>query len=183
MNAVIHLLKYYNAGDTLVSEPGIFSIDEIQTLYNELIAKGSVSVEEACMTGALIEEMDIRDLTEALDNTTNENIIRVFENLLKGSRNHLRAFNRQIINLGLVYTPVYISQEEFDLIVNSSFEKGCQYRTRGQGQHYRNCPGDMQGQGQNQGNCRGNMMGQGQDPGNCQGNEQGQNRQRGRNGR
>ena len=169
MNAVIYLLKYYGAADTLPGEPGVFTIDEIQVLYEELVTKGSVSPEEAYMTGALIEEMDIKDLTEALRNTSNENIIRVFENLLKGSRNHLRAFNRQIMNLGLTYAPVYISQEEFDLIVNSSFEKGHQYRIRGQ-------------QGQNNRNCRGNMQGQGQNQENCQGDEI-QGRQRGRNGR
>ncbi len=159
MDAVIYLLKYYGSADTLPGEPGVFTIDEIQVLYDDLVAKGSVSLEEAYMTGALIEEMDIKDLTEALEVTINENIIRIFENLLKGSRNHLRAFNRQITNLGLAYTPVYISQEEFDLIVNSSFEKGPQYRIQGNGQNHRNCKGNMQGDGQNQGNCQGDMQG------------------------
>lgn len=159
MNAVIYLLKYYGSADTLPGEPGVFTIDEIQVLYKELVTKGSVSLEEAYMTGALIEEMDIKDLTEALGNTSNENIIRVFENLLKGSRNHLRAFNRQIVNLGLTYTPVYISQEVYDQIVDSPFEQGHQYRVRGQGQNRRNCLGNMQGEGQNQGNCQGDTQG------------------------
>ncbi|HJX71218.1 MAG TPA: DUF2202 domain-containing protein, partial [Bacteroidales bacterium] len=150
-------------------EPGVFSDAGIQVLYHDLIAKGSVSAEEAYMTGALIEEMDIKDLTEALNNDMNENIIRVFENLLKGSRNHLRAFNRQIINLGLNHTPVYISQEEYDQIVNSPFEKGNQYRIQG---HYKN-----------QENCQGSMRGQGHNQGNNQSNVQGRGRQRGRNGR
>jgi hypothetical protein len=56
----------------------------------------------------------------------------VFDNLLKGSSNHLRAFNRQLTNLGVVYTPVFISQSEFDMIVNSSMEKGRQYRMNDQ---------------------------------------------------
>jgi hypothetical protein len=102
-------------------------------LYNELVANASVSVEEAFKTGALIEEMDIKDLDDALVTTTNENVILVFENLLKGSRNHLRAFNRQLTTLGIVYTPVYVSQADYDLIVNSAMEKGNQYRMNGQG--------------------------------------------------
>jgi hypothetical protein len=57
----------------------------------------------------------------------------VFENLLKGSRNHLRAFNRQLTTLGIVYIPVNISQTDYDLIVNSAMEKGKQYRMNGQG--------------------------------------------------
>jgi hypothetical protein len=81
----------------------------------------------------LIEEMDIKDLDEVLAATTNENVTLVFENLLKGSRNHLRAFNLQLTNLGIVYTPTYISQTDYDLIVNSPMEKGKQYRMNGQG--------------------------------------------------
>ena len=47
----------------------------------------------------------------SLDTTigfSNENIIIVFENLQKGSRNHLRAFNRQLVSLGVTYIPIYI---------------------------------------------------------------------------
>ncbi len=128
---------------------------EIQALYNELIIKGSASVEEAMMTGALIEEMDIKDLTEALDVVTNENIIRVFENLQKGSRNHLRAFYHQLTKLGLVYTPVYISQEEYDAIVNSPMEQGNKYGIQNNNKQHRN------GQGNNGGNGNGSGYGNG----------------------
>lgn len=179
MNAVIFLLKYYDSADTLIDEPGIFSDAEIQALYNELVTKGSVSVEEAMMTGALIEEMDIKDLTEALDIITNENIIRVFENLLKGSRNHLRAFNKQLTNLGLVYTPVYISQEEYDAIVNTPIERGEQYRIQNRANRFRN--GYGYSRGNNQGNGNGSGDGSRNSTGN--GNGEGQGNQGGRNGR
>jgi hypothetical protein len=128
MNAVILLLKYYGSADTLVEDAGIFTSAEFQTLYNDLVAAGSASVEDAFKTGALIEEMDIKDLTETLEFVTNENIIIVFENLLKGSRNHLRAFIRQLTSLGISYIPVYITADEFEQIINSPMEKGNQYR-------------------------------------------------------
>ena len=152
MNAVIRLLKYYGSPDTLVSDTGVFSIPKIQALYTELVEKGSVSVEEADMTGALIEEMDIKDLTDGLASVTNENIIRVFENLLKGSRNHLRAFYRQLTSLGLFYTPVYISQEQYDEIVTTPMEQGKQYKKQSRGMHHQN----GQGNGQNGGTGNGN---------------------------
>ncbi|MGE0089086.1 MAG: DUF2202 domain-containing protein [Bacteroidales bacterium] len=133
MNAIISLLKYYNSSDTIVSEVGIFYSAEVQSLYNELVAAGSVSIEEALKTGAMIEEMDIKDLRDAIGLTTNINIIMVFENLERGSRNHLRAFHNQLTSLGIVYTPVYISQEDYDQIVNSPIEKGKQYKGNGQG--------------------------------------------------
>jgi len=133
LNAIVLLLKNYGSTETSIGQAGIFTDAAVQTLYNDLVAKASVSIAEAYKIGALIEEMDIKDLTEALSGTTNENVTLVFENLLKGSRNHLRAFNRQLTTLGIVYTPVYISQADYDLIVSSSMEKGKQYRMNGQG--------------------------------------------------
>src|SRR4030042_403984 len=147
LNAVVILLKYYGASDTLISDRGIFASTEVTELYSELIAEGSVSIEEALKVGALIEEMDIKDLTECLENTSNQNIIIVFENLLKGSRNHLRAFNRQLVNLGITYISQYIDQATFDQIVNSPMEQGKQYKMQGKGKGNGNCKGNKNGQG------------------------------------
>lgn len=133
LNAIVLLLTSYGATDTSVGGAGIFTDPAVQGLYDHLIAKASLSVEEAYKTGALIEEMDIKDLNESLTTTTNENVILVFDNLLKGSRNHLRAFNLQLTNLGLTYSPVFISQDEYTQIVTSAMEKGKQYRMNGQG--------------------------------------------------
>ena len=148
LNAIVLLLTNYGATDTSIGEVGVFTDIEVQKLYNELIANATLTIEAAYKTGALIEEMDIKDLNEALSGTTNENIIMVFDNLLKGSRNHLRAFNRQLTTLGIVYSPVFISQADYDLIVNSSMEKGKQYRMNGQG--------NGQGKGQKGQRNRGN---------------------------
>jgi hypothetical protein len=133
LNAVVLLLTTYGVADVSTGEAGVFEDIAVQTLYNDLVAKATVSIEEAYKTGALIEEMDIKDLIESLSTTTNGNVILLFDNLLKGSRNHLRAFNRQLTTLGVVYTPIYISQTDYDLIINSSMEKGNQYRMNGQG--------------------------------------------------
>jgi hypothetical protein len=133
LNAVILLLTNYGVTDVSTDKAGVFEDIAVQTLYNDLVAKATVSIEEAYKTGALIEEMDIKDLIESLSTTTNGNVILLFDNLLKGSRNHLRAFNRQLTTLGVVYTPIYISQTDYDLIINSSMEKGNQYRMNGQG--------------------------------------------------
>jgi len=133
LNAIVLLLASYGSTETAIGEAGVFADPAVQTLYNDLVAKASVSLEEAYKAGALIEELDIKDLNESLGTITNENVTLVFENLLKGSRNHLRAFNRQLTTLGIVYTPGYISQADYDLIVSSAMEKGKQYRMNGQG--------------------------------------------------
>ena len=133
LDAIIRLLQYYGSADTLAGEAGIFANIEVHALYNTLVAKGSESIEGAYKTGALIEEMDIKDLRDAIEATSNSNIIMVFENLERGSRNHLRAFNRQLTITGKIYTPIYITQSDYDQIVNSTMEKGNQYRMQGKG--------------------------------------------------
>lgn len=146
--ALVSLLNYYGAADTIVAEAGVFQNPAVQTLYTDLVTTGSLSLEKAFSVGALIEEMDIKDLQESSLVTTNTNILLVFENLERGSRNHLRSFNKQLTALGIVYSPVYITQEAFDEIVNSAIEKGKGYAV--------NC----NGQGSGKGNRRGNGGGQ-----------------------
>ena len=168
MNAVIRLLEYYGSDETSVGEAGIFTIDKFQILYDELVAAGSVSIAEAYKTGLLIEEMDIKDLTEALEIVSNDNIILVFENLLKASRNHLRAFNRELTKLEITYVPVYISQDEFDQILDSPMETGNRYRVNwSEGQNIQNRNGYHNGDGN--GNCNG--TGEGNSYGEANGEE------------
>jgi len=131
LNAVNYLLAYYGQEDTLIGEESTFVNPAFTELYNDLLEMGYESVESAFKTGALIEEMDIKDIRELLEDITNENIIMVFENLERGSRNHLRAFNRQLTRLGVSYEPQYISLSDFDAIVNSPNEMGRQYRMNG----------------------------------------------------
>ncbi len=152
LNAINLLIRNYGLADSLIGDAGAFSNVDIQNLYNQLLNTASVSVEEAYKTGAFVEEMDIKDLSESLVNISNENVILLFENLLKGSRNHLRAFDRQLTNLGLSYTPSYISQADFDQIVNSAMEMGKQYKMKGKGK----------GNGSGNGTCDGSQQSGGQ---------------------
>ncbi|CAB48959.1 DUF2202 domain-containing protein [Pyrococcus abyssi] len=107
MDAVLMLIEKYNltAPDTL-NEIGVFENEELQNLYNELVEMGSQSVVDALKVGALIEEIDIKDLEEWLSKVDNEDIKVVFENLMDGSKNHLRAFTKVLAdNYGIEYTP------------------------------------------------------------------------------
>lgn len=77
--------------------PGIFLNQELQALYNTLIAQGNISVTEAYKVGQLIETTDITDLDKRLlPNDLPANIRTVYENLRNGSENHLEAFNKQL---------------------------------------------------------------------------------------
>ncbi|HLN20897.1 MAG TPA: DUF2202 domain-containing protein [Bacteroidales bacterium] len=133
LNAVNSLLKLYASPDVVISDPGVFKDKHVQDLYDDLITKGSSSLSDAFKVGALIEEMDIKDLKNALNKTSNPNIIMVFENLERGSRNHLRAFTRQLSNIGITYVPEYLLQEEYNKIVSSPVETGNRYRMQNKG--------------------------------------------------
>lgn len=52
----------------------------------------------------------------------NQDIKLVFDNLNKGSRNHMRLFYKNILNTGGAYTPQCISQIDFDAIIYSAKE-------------------------------------------------------------
>lgn len=125
MNAIVQLLSKYTMTDPVGSNGyGIFSNPVLQNLYTQLTNQGSVSLLDALKAGATIEDLDIYDLTIALTKVDNQDITLVYNNLVKGSRNHLRSFYSNIINAGGTYTPQYITQAEFDAIINSPMETG-----------------------------------------------------------
>lgn len=123
--AVKTLLDRYLLADPLAGLPaGTFKTPAFQTLYTNLVAASSVSLVEALKVGVQIEELDIADITTRLAGIDNTDILMVFDNLLRGSRNHLRAYMKVLTQQGGSYTPQYISQTEFDAIVASPMETG-----------------------------------------------------------
>jgi hypothetical protein len=108
--------------------PGEFQNEAFLNLYAELTADGAQSLEQALKVGALIEEIDIIDLQAYLTQTSNTDIILVFENLLAASRNHLRAFNNNLLGMGISYIPQRLDEETFNEIVSSPMEQGKKYK-------------------------------------------------------
>jgi hypothetical protein len=119
--SIAKLLSAYNIPDSVDdSQIGVFEDPEIQKLYTDLIAQGSVSLVEAYEVGATIEEMDIMDLEEALAETDNADLERVYSNLKNGSIHHLSAFSRAIENqTGIDYIPRLMTTEEYNQLTSS----------------------------------------------------------------
>jgi len=125
MDTIKILLDKYGLTDSVVSnDTGKFNNETLAKLYTDLVAKGSINKLEALKVGATIEDLDIKDLTDDLAKTDNEDIKQVFESLKKGSENHIRSFVKNIKNQGGSYTPQYISQADYDTILASSNEQG-----------------------------------------------------------
>ena len=125
MDALKVLIDRYNLSDSALAAPGTFSNPDLQSLYDELVVRGSLSLAEALKVGAAIEEIDILDLQMHLAQTDNPDIQKVYNNLLRGSQNHLRAFAKTLLTqTGETYQPQYLSLEENQAIISQSLNGG-----------------------------------------------------------
>ncbi|MCB9432334.1 MAG: DUF2202 domain-containing protein [Ardenticatenaceae bacterium] len=106
MDAILTLVNLYGLTDPVGSnDVGVFTNPDLQALYDDLLAQGLESPTAAIEVGILIEQTDIADLQARLATTDNSNIERVYGNLLRGSQNHLAAFERTAVNATANPTP------------------------------------------------------------------------------
>jgi len=125
MAALKMLLDKYELKDPILDDAiGVFQDEKLAGLYIQLTEAGDVSLVEALKVGLTIEDLDIKDLMEFTEDVESEDIIMVYDNLTKGSRNHLRAYYRQATRNGGTYEPQFITQELFDEIIASPQERG-----------------------------------------------------------
>jgi len=117
MDAILKKLNLFGLPDPVLPKIGNFTNTDLQILYDQLIAQGKLSYKDALTVGATIEDMDIRDLQLAIEATNNLGLKITYQNLMEGSKNHLRAFVGQLRKQGLDYSPQYIEQALFDAIL------------------------------------------------------------------
>lgn len=124
-DSVLRQLERYGIEDPTVGlAAGEFQNDELQALYDQLVAQGSESLEAALRVGTAIEEIDILDLEKHMAETENAALERVYENLLRGSRNHLRSFVGLLVDEGVTYAPEYMDTDAYEGIVSTDNEAG-----------------------------------------------------------
>ncbi|MBL4699406.1 MAG: DUF2202 domain-containing protein [Phycisphaerales bacterium] len=125
MNAMKKMLDRFGMEDPITDDTrGVFQSQAFTDLYDQLIKSGSESLLEALKVGAKIEELDLSDIQTAADGVADPVLTKVYGNLTRATRNHLRAFAAQIDLAGSTYTAEHLTQEEFDTIAASDFEKG-----------------------------------------------------------
>lgn len=127
MDAMLKLLKRYKLPDPAAgNEVGTFTNAELQALYTQLVGQGGGSLPAALKVGGLIEEKDMIDIKAAIVRSVHADVDAVYDNLLCGSRNHLRAFARNIESLtGEEYVPVYPASDPVEIrqILTSPMER------------------------------------------------------------
>jgi hypothetical protein len=119
MDSILTLLNRYEIDDPAAGNGvGEFTNPDLQALYDRLVSQGRQSLVEALRVGTTIEEIDIRDLDEAIAATTHADISRVYQSLKRGSENHLRAFVRTLEReTDGTFIPLYLDQATYDTIM------------------------------------------------------------------
>ena len=139
------LLDRYGLSDPAANNAaGVFADPGLHTLYGDLVVQGGVSLAAGLRVGATIEDLDIHDLGEALAATDNNDLKLVYQNLQNASRNHMRAFTRQLQALGEIYEAKYVGAAELNEILAGSGGMGMR---NGAGQN------GMRGIGRGNGTC------------------------------
>lgn len=124
IDAVGNLIDQFGLKDPVINKAGKFQNTELSELYKTLTEKGSKSLIDALEVGALIEEVDIEDLQNLIDQTSNETIKMIYGNLLSASENHLRAFTGQLESRGEIYTPTILDDVAFQQLVKAPHQRG-----------------------------------------------------------
>lgn len=123
MNRVTDILTAYQIEDLSLPERGKFTNPDLQKLYDDLTQLCDRSLEDALTAGATIEDLDINDIRDFAEKTEFEDVKNMYLSLECGSRNHMRAFSNNLSNLGIVYNPQFISEDEYNEIIDNVNEK------------------------------------------------------------
>jgi len=170
MDLVWKLIETYGIVHPFTDDtPGVFIDPTLAPLYSSLVDLGQVSLVDALLVGAEIEDLDLYDLYRFLEETENDHLELVFNNLAKGSRNHLRAFVRALTAQDEIYTPSYLDSDTYDAILAADMEQRMFYDA--DGKPVAACGGAIGGFGMQRG-TRGNGnqgTGSGSGTGECDG--------------
>lgn len=124
MDRVGELLQAFGIDDPVTDDSiGAFKAEAFEKLYGQLVASGRVSLADALRVGATIEDLDIHDIQEMRERTGEPAARATYDALECGSRNHMRAFVRQLTRLSESYEPQFISQEQLDEILGTPQER------------------------------------------------------------
>ena len=82
-----------------------------------MLTEGRKSYARALWVGATIEDVDIRDLQVAIEDSEVSSLDTTYSNLLEGSKNHLRSFVGLLNRLGITYEAQYIDPVLYDAIL------------------------------------------------------------------
>jgi hypothetical protein len=114
MDSIKIAVDKYGLEDPVIEEQGVFTNQTLKQMYEQLLASGKQSEEDALKASATFEEISIIDLEKELNVTKSEDVRLIYEGLLAGSRKHLRSYVRDLQELGVSYVPKHLTLGEFN---------------------------------------------------------------------
>jgi hypothetical protein len=82
--------------------------------------------------GALLEEVDIKDQVDSIAETKASDVLRLWQQLLRGSQNHLNAFTSQLAAQGVDNEPIVLDTTTYgDMLSEVSQGNGAQGSSTG----------------------------------------------------
>jgi len=123
MDKILTLLVKYNLPDIASTQRGVFNNTMLQTLYNDLTTQADISLVEAFTVGAIVEDLDIKDIEDFIGRTSVPDILDAYDKLSCGSRNHMRSYTKELTANGVTYTPQSISPADYAAILANANEK------------------------------------------------------------
>ncbi len=118
--AVLDMLTKYKLDDPAANKAiGEFNDSSLQQLYTDLTTIVDSSQTHAFTVGATIEDLDIFDLSENIKRSSKADILKLYNDLMCGSRNHLRSY---IGKLNGNYSPQYLTLSDYNAIISSPKE-------------------------------------------------------------
>lgn len=142
MDLVFLAIELYSLVDPIVDDTvGEFSNPFFDQLYLEYTTANSIDDPELVVdltVGAMIEDLDLKDLYDLIEFTDNAHLKLIAHNLAKGSRNHLRAFMRALTAQDATYDregldpDLFLDQETFDAILEADMERHMYYTADGE---------------------------------------------------
>ncbi len=119
------LVFRYGAFSGEMATAGEFSDSALQDLYDALLAQGATSLSGAVQAMLAVKELEIQQLSAAIGGTDKEDLLVVYQNLLKVTQNQLRALNGHILMFVSAYAPQYLDAATFEAIMTSAMVNGC----------------------------------------------------------
>lgn len=133
--AIETILEYYEIAFSAQGHPGVFTDELRQARYNDLIAHGRGSIENAYRAAALMEEANAVVYQDVIAGTPNKNLQIFLLNLTKSSVNHFGIYVNQLKEMKITYEPTLMDQNVFNDILKGNFSpKAHKYGQYGAGQ-------------------------------------------------
>jgi hypothetical protein len=128
MDLVAKILVRYAIPDPAAGNAiGEFTDPWVQGMFDQLVALGETSLINALIVGATIEDVDIYHLQHILDHSDFDDVNVIVQNMIAGSRNHMRSFVGALEQRGATYTAQYIGQDLLDYILSTPMETAVVY--------------------------------------------------------